>query len=168
MEIQFHGAAREVTGSCHIVHVHGCTVLLDCGLFQGRRADVARKNTQLPVNPRTLDAIVLSHAHIDHAGRLPFLVREGYSGPIFATAATRDLCEVMLADAAHIQEKDAEFLSRREKEHVAPLYSARDVQRTIELIRPLRYGAPSDVLASRQHQSAVRPLVIHIFEPLIT
>jgi metallo-beta-lactamase family protein len=122
MQIQFHGAAREVTGSCHIVRANGKTILLDCGLFQGRRADGEKKNRTLPCPPGTIDAIVLSHAHIDHAGRLPFLVHEGYGNPIFATTATRDLCEIMLADSAHIQEKDAEYLARHGREHADPLY----------------------------------------------
>ena len=135
-DILFHGAAREVTGSCHILHVNGSTVLLDCGLFQGRRADVQKKNHQLPAKIEKIDAIVLSHAHMDHAGRLPFLAREGYGKRIFATGATLDLCEVMLADSAHIQESDADFLSRHHKEHFDPLYAARDVVRTMELMRP--------------------------------
>jgi len=146
MEIQFYGAAREVTGSCHIVRVNGRTIVLDCGLFQGRRADVTRKNSFLPPEVRAADAVILSHAHIDHAGRLPFLVREGYKGPIHVTTATRDLCEVMLADAAHIQEKDAEFLARRNRSAVEPLYTQRDVVRTIELMKPQRYAKPFEVL----------------------
>ena len=146
MQIQFHGAAREVTGSCHIVRANGRTILLDCGLFQGRRADVEKKNRTLPVPPASIDAIVLSHAHIDHAGRLPFLVHEGYGNPILATRATRDLCEIMLADSAHIQEKDAEFLARRGREHADPLYVQRDVVRTLELMRPVAYGQPTEVV----------------------
>src|SRR5687768_17304431 len=104
MELEFYGAAREVTGSCHIVRANGKTILLDCGMFQGKRSDAAEKNLQLPVPIEEIDAVVLSHAHIDHAGRLPFLVHRGYRNPIYATAATRDLCAVMLADSAHIQE----------------------------------------------------------------
>ncbi len=146
MDIQFYGAAREVTGSCHIVHVNGRTIVLDCGLFQGRRADVARKNASLPPEALAADAVILSHAHIDHAGRLPFLVRQGYKGPIHVTAATRDLSEVMLADAAHIQEKDAEFLARRNRAAVEPLYAQRDVVRTIELMQPHAYDKSFPVL----------------------
>jgi metallo-beta-lactamase family protein len=145
-EIVFHGAAREVTGSCHILHVNGRTVLLDCGLFQGRRADVLAKNHTLPVEIATLDAIVLSHAHIDHAGRLPFLVREGYAKTIHATPATIDLSEVMLADSAHIQESDAEFLARHHKTHADPLYVVRDAVRTIELMKGARYDEPFEVV----------------------
>jgi metallo-beta-lactamase family protein len=146
MEIEFHGAAREVTGSCHLVRVNGRSILLDCGLFQGKRADVQQKNETLPVDVHRLDAIVLSHAHIDHAGRLPFLIRSGYSRAIYATSATRDLCEVMLADAAHIQEQDAEFLARRHRAHAEPLYALRDVVRTLELMRGVRYDTPTQVI----------------------
>lgn len=145
-QIVFHGAAREVTGSCHILHVNGRTVLLDCGLFQGRRADVQAKNHTLPVEIAQIDAIVLSHAHIDHAGRLPFLVREGYARTIHATPATIDLSEVMLADSAHIQESDAEFLSRHHKAHAEPLYGPRDAVRTIELMKGARYEQPFEVV----------------------
>jgi metallo-beta-lactamase family protein len=145
-EIVFHGAAREVTGSCHILRVNGRTVLLDCGLFQGRRADVQTKNHVLPVPVAEIDAIVLSHAHIDHAGRLPFLVHEGFAKTIHATPATIDLSEVMLADSAHIQESDAEFLSRHHKVHADPLYAARDAVRTIELMKRAPYDEPFDVI----------------------
>jgi metallo-beta-lactamase family protein len=104
VELEFSGAAREVTGSCHIVRVNGRTILLDCGMFQGRRRESKAKNRKLPLPVAEIDAIVLSHAHIDHAGRLPFLVTHGYEKTIWATAATRDLCAIMLADSAHIQE----------------------------------------------------------------
>lgn len=146
MQLEFHGAAREVTGSCHIVRVDGRTILLDCGLFQGRRADVQAKNARLPVDADRIDAVVLSHAHIDHAGRLPLLARRGYRSAIHATAATRDLCAVMLADAAHIQAKDAEFLARRRKAHAEPLYEPRDVERTMELMHGMPYDVPFDVV----------------------
>ena len=126
MQIEFSGAAREVTGSCHILRVgHSAPMLLDCGLFQGTRAESRAKNARLPLPIDEIDAIVLSHAHIDHAGRLPFLVNQGYKGTIWATAATRDLCAIMLADSAHIQEKDAEFLERHGREHAEPLYTHR-------------------------------------------
>ncbi len=146
MEIEFIGAAREVTGSCHIVRVAGKTIVLDCGLFQGKRSETNEKNRQLPIPVDEIDAIILSHAHIDHAGRLPFLVRHGYEGTIWCTPATRDLCAVMLADSAHIQEKDAEFLERRGKEHVEPLYSLRHTTRTIELMVGVPYRRPFDVV----------------------
>ena len=146
MEITFAGAAREVTGSCHLLHVNGYTVALDCGMFQGRRSQSAEKNRTLPVSIAKLDAVVLSHAHIDHSGRLPFLVAEGYSKTIWSTNATRDLCAVMLMDSANIQEKDAEYLARREKSFVEPLYGVRHAVRTMELMVGVPYNKPFDVV----------------------
>lgn len=146
MEITFAGAAREVTGSCHLLHVNGHTIALDCGMFQGRRSESAAKNRELPVPISELDAVVLSHAHIDHSGRLPFLVAEGYSKTIWSTAATRDLCAVMLADSAHIQEKDAEFLAKRKKDFIEPLYGIRHAIRTMELMVGIPYNKPFDVV----------------------
>jgi metallo-beta-lactamase family protein len=134
MQIEFSGAAREVTGSCHILRVGTGsaqrTILLDCGMFQGKRSESRAKNAALPLPVDEIDAIVLSHAHIDHAGRLPYLVAQGYKGTIWCTAATRDLCAIMLADSAHIQEKDAEFLAKHRDEHVEPLYRVEDATRT--------------------------------------
>src|SRR5215212_64706 len=129
MELEFFGAAREVTGSCHVLRANGKTILLDCGLFQGKRSESEEKNRRLPVPAESVDAVILSHAHIDHAGRLPYLVKEGYAKTIYATPATRDLSAYMLADSAHIQEKDAEFLARRQKGHVEPLYALRHAVR---------------------------------------
>ncbi len=147
MEIEFYGAAREVTGSCHILRVNGKTVLLDCGMFQGKRSDAEKKNRTLPVPIAQIDSVVLSHAHIDHSGRLPFLVAEGYSKTIWATAATRDLCAIMLADSAHIQEKDVEFLAKRNREFVPPLYGMRHAVRTMELMVAVPYDKPFDVVS---------------------
>lgn len=146
MQLEFAGAAREVTGSCHILRINGKTILLDCGLFQGRRSETREKNAKLPVPVAEIDAVVLSHAHIDHAGRLPLLTLHGYAGPIFCTAATRDLCAVMLADSAHIQEKDAEFLARRNKQAVAPLYGMRDATVAVERMVGLSYDQEFDVV----------------------
>lgn len=146
MQITFSGAAREVTGSCHILEVGGRTVLLDCGLFQGHRAESRKKNEVLPLPVDTIDAIVLSHAHIDHAGRLPFLVRAGYTGPIHATAATRDLCALMLADSARIQVKDAEFLEKRQQEHAEPLYDPDDAAQVLKQMIGLPYDRWFDVV----------------------
>ena len=146
MELEFSGAAREVTGSCHILRAAGKTILLDCGMYQGSRKESAEKNRHLPLPVAEIDAVVLSHAHIDHSGRLPFLVEQGYEKTIWATSATRDLCAIMLADSAHIQEKDAEFLSRKHKESVAPLYSMRDAVRTLELMVGVPYHKWFDVV----------------------
>ena len=145
MEIEFYGAAREVTGSCHIVRANGKTILLDCGLFQGSRRASEGKNRQLPLPVEEIDAVVLSHAHIDHAGRLPFLVAQGYAGDVYCTAATRDLCALMLADSAHIQEKDAEFLARRGRAHAEPLYTRRDAARVAALMIGVPYHRTVDV-----------------------
>jgi metallo-beta-lactamase family protein len=147
MQIEFAGAAREVTGSCHVLRLGGKTVLLDCGMFQGRRSETRERNARLPCPVDEIDAIVLSHAHIDHAGRLPFLTRHGYRGPIYCTAATRDLCAVMLADSAHIQEKDAEFLARRHKEVVEPLYGMRDATTAVERMIGMPYDRTFDVVS---------------------
>ncbi|HEX6626490.1 MAG TPA: MBL fold metallo-hydrolase [Gemmatimonadaceae bacterium] len=146
MEITFVGAAREVTGSCHLLHVNGHTVALDCGMFQGRRHEAADKNRRLPLPIEKLDAVVLSHAHIDHSGRLPYLIAEGYSKTIWATSATRDLSAVMLADSAHIQEKDAEFLAKRRKDFVEPLYGMRHAVRTMDLMVGMPYNRAFDVV----------------------
>lgn len=139
MRLRFTGAAREVTGSAHLLQVNGRSILLDCGLFQGRRSETAEKNRKLPFAVDRLDAVVLSHAHIDHAGRIPYLVAQGYRGPIHATVATRDLCEVMLADSAHIQEKDADFLARRGRARVEPLYALKDVSTALTQFVPHRF-----------------------------
>lgn len=146
MEIEFYGAAREVTGSCHILRANGKVVILDCGMFQGRRSQSAAKNITLPVAVGEIDAVVLSHAHIDHSGRLPYLARKGYSGTIFATAATRDLCAVMLADSAHIQESDAKHLAKNHREFVEPLYTMQGAVRTQELMIGIPYNKTFDVV----------------------
>lgn len=139
LKLQFHGAAREVTGSCHLLHADGIPVMLDCGLFQGRRAEALEKSRRFPIDPARLKAVVLSHAHIDHCGRLPLLVKQGFTGPIYATPATRDLCAIMLADAAHIQEEDARFINRKRAKAgeppVDPLYTNDDAQAAIRLFR---------------------------------
>ena len=146
MEIEFFGAAREVTGSCHVLRVNGKTVLLDCGMFQGRRQQSRAQNLRLPVPAESVDAVVLSHAHIDHSGRLPYLVKQGFTGPIYCTPATRDLCAIMLADSAHIQTKDAEFLAKRQREHVEPLYDIADVTATMRRMRSVPFEEPFDVV----------------------
>lgn len=146
MEITFVGAAREVTGSCHLLHVNGHTVALDCGMFQGKRQESAEKNRTLPLPIKDLDAVVLSHAHIDHSGRLPYLVAEGYGRTIWATSATRDLSAIMLADSANIQERDAEFLAKRKKEFIKPLYGLRHAIRTMDLMVGVPYNKPFDVV----------------------
>jgi Predicted exonuclease of the beta-lactamase fold involved in RNA processing len=146
MEIEFVGAAREVTGSCHIVRANGKTVLLDCGLFQGKRADAEAKNRRLPCPVSEIDAVVLSHAHLDHAGRLPFLAHAGYSREIHATKATADLTAIMLADSARIQESDFEHLTRHGRPVEPPLYDIKDAARVEDLMRRHQYGEWFDVV----------------------
>jgi metallo-beta-lactamase family protein len=128
IRLTFWGAAGQVTGSMHLLEAAGGRFLLDAGLFQGHRAQTHDLNARLPFDPRRVDGIVLSHAHIDHSGRLPLTVRHGFHGPIYATPASRDLCAVMLPDAAHIQEKDHEYLVRRNKAGAEsePLYNLAD------------------------------------------
>src|SRR5690606_1065316 len=107
------GAARTVTGSMHLVEAAGKKLLVDCGLFQGRRTESHARNAEFPFRPRDLDAVLLTHAHIDHCGNLPNLVRQGFVGPVYCTPATRSLAAVMLGDAAKVQEEDANYLNRK-------------------------------------------------------
>ncbi len=141
LSVTFWGAAGQVTGSCHLLEWDGHRVLLDCGMFQGKRDVAARFNTELAFDPRQLDGVVLSHAHIDHSGRLPLLTARQFNKPIYATPATRDLCASMLADAAHIQETDFNYLSRHGRAGPAsgPLYSMADAVRVAELMEAHPY-----------------------------
>lgn len=134
--ITFWGAAGQVTGSCHLVEMNGRRVLLDAGLFQGAREASRTLNAELPFDARQIDTVVLSHAHIDHSGRLPLLTSRQFDAPIHATAATRDLCAVMLADAASIQESDFAYLLKRNRAGPgsAPLYTVADATRVQELM----------------------------------
>jgi metallo-beta-lactamase family protein len=146
MRITFHGAAGEVTGSMHLLEIGTKRVLLDCGLFQGRREEARQKNEQFPAEVTKVDAVILSHAHIDHCGRLPLLVKNGYRGPIYCTSATKDLVEIMLADAGHIQESDAAFLAKRGTK-IEPLYTANDAARVSQQTVAVAYDTPFDVLS---------------------
>jgi metallo-beta-lactamase family protein len=139
--ITFWGGAGQVTGSMHLLEAAGARILLDAGLFQGRRAETHALNARLPFDARRIDSVVLSHAHIDHSGRLPLLVKDGFHGPVYATPATRDLCAVMLADAGHIQEKDHELLLRKGRAlpDSEPLYTLRDAVAVQELMVGVPY-----------------------------
>jgi metallo-beta-lactamase family protein len=143
MKLRFLGAAKSVTGSLHMVESNGKRILLDCGFFQGRREESNRRNRNFPFDPKIIERVVLSHAHIDHSGNLPNLVKQGYQNSIYSTFATRDLCLAMLKDSAHIQEKDAEYLNReKEREGLAliePLYDVDDVEKTLSLFRGISY-----------------------------
>jgi metallo-beta-lactamase family protein len=146
--VTFWGAAHTVTGSMHILEASGRRFLLDCGLFQGRRDEARRRNSHFPVRPAEIEAVVLSHAHIDHSGNLPNLVKQGFHGPIYCTPATRDLLAVMLADSAKIQEEDAAYLNRKRghgEPLVQPLYDRGDAHRTLRHAQPLRYDQPFDL-----------------------
>jgi len=146
MRLTCWGAAGEVTGSMHLLEVGPKRILLDCGLFQGRREEARKKNENFPLDVHDIDAVILSHAHIDHTGRLPLLIKKGYAGPIFCTSATRDLCSVMLPDSGFIQEKDFEFLHKRGQNHLAePLYTAADATRVVDSMMSLPYDRPLDV-----------------------
>lgn len=150
MRILFAGAARTVTGSQHLLEFNGVRLLLDCGLYQGRRREANTRNRHLPFDPRQVDAMILSHAHIDHSGNIPTLVKGGFRGAITCTPATRDLCSVMLRDSAHIQKADADFLNRKYgdqlEEPVVPLYDEADALKALKQFRTLDYHHPTPVL----------------------
>ncbi len=164
MQITFWGAVQTVTGSMHEIGCNGRRYLLDCGLYQGRRADAFQRNTEFPFAPASIDGVVLSHAHIDHSGNLPSLVKKGYSGPIFATPATADLCGAMLRDSAFLQEKDAAFLNKRNLRRkalqghngdgeVRPLYTIEDAEKAIGLFEPVPMHTPKALDGALSYES---------------
>jgi metallo-beta-lactamase family protein len=146
MKVHFYGATRTTTGSLYLLEVNGQRLVLECGLFQGRREESIERNRTFPFDPRQVDAMILSHAHIDHCGNLPNLCRQGFSGNIYSTFATRDLASIMLADSAEIQRADAEFVSRKRAKRnlppVLPLYSANDAEKAIRQFVALNYDRP--------------------------
>jgi metallo-beta-lactamase family protein len=147
--VTFWGAARTVTGSMHLIEADGRRLLLDCGLYQGRRAESRERNSHFPFDPARIDAVVLSHAHIDHCGNLPNLVKQGFDGPIYCTPATRDLTAVMLADSAKIQEEDAAYLNRKRERGeppIEPLYTRDDARRVSRLCYAVPYGRKLSIL----------------------
>jgi metallo-beta-lactamase family protein len=168
MHLQFYGAAGEVTGSCHILRVQGRTVLLDCGLIQGGSEPDARNRAPFPFDAAQVDAVILSHAHIDHCGRLPLLRKRGFRGPVYATAACRDLARILLADSAYMAERDAEranrrreerrsgHAQRRDREHrtggrrqpglIQPLFTVEDATEVLGQFRTLPYGQATQVV----------------------
>src|SRR5262245_29347978 len=146
--VTFCGAARTVTGSMHLVGAGRQKILLDCGFYQGKRAESYERNKNFPFPPSDIGAVVLSHAHIDHCGNLPNLVKRGFKGPIYCTPATGDLIAVMLADSAKIQEEDARHLNKHGRPsdpEIAPLYDQRDVRRTLQLARSVPYETPHEI-----------------------
>jgi metallo-beta-lactamase family protein len=166
MKLTFWGAARTVTGSMHQLTVDGKCYLLDCGQYQGRRKEAEERNRNFPFPCREISAVMLSHAHIDHSGNLPLLVKNGFHGPIFASSGTADLCRPMLADSASIQEKDAAFLNKRylrrkslkvatgPGDHmVEPLYTVENAEATYPLFHPVPLHTPTQVAPGIRYQS---------------
>ncbi len=156
MKILFGGAAGEVTGSKHLIIFNGKKILLDCGMFQGRREESDEKNRHFYWDPKEIDAVILSHAHMDHSGVLPKLVKDGYNGPIYCTHATRDLCNYMLADSAYIQEREIEYMREKKKlskmPYTEPLYTIDDTADTLKKFVGVNYEqsfvVTEDVVAS--------------------
>ena len=146
MKLEFFGAAAEVTGSCHILHVGGRKVLLDCGLIQGSRKDEERNRDPFPFDASKIDAVVLSHAHLDHCGRLPLLVKRGFKGPIYAQDAGCELVAILLADAAHLAERDAEYRSRKTGKKVKPLYTVAEGEHVMRQMQNRKYREVFEVV----------------------
>ena len=150
MKLHFHGAARTTTGSLYLLEIGGKGLLLECGLYQGKRAESVARNTSFPFDPAAVGAVVLSHAHIDHSGNLPNLVKRGFSGDIVCTFATRDLASIMLVDSANIQESDAEFVSRqlakKGQPPVKPLYTVADADKALRQFLAVGYDRPMRVM----------------------
>jgi metallo-beta-lactamase family protein len=146
MKIIFHGAAQTVTGSQHVLQVNGHTLLLDCGFYQGRRQESYQRNRSFPYGPGRIDAVILSHAHIDHSGNLPNLVKSGFRRPIYTTPATAHLANIMLLDSGHIQEMDAAFVNkkrtRRDEPPIEPIYTFEDAAMVAQYFAPVDYGEP--------------------------
>ena len=146
MELEFWGAAQTVTGSMHLLKVNGRKILLDCGLYQGRRKEAFERNRNFPFDPADIDVVILSHAHIDHSGNLPTLVRQGFNGSIWTTAATRNLCMVMLRDSAHIQESDVAYVNKKRAKRgqalFEPLYTQQDAVEAVSLFQSVEYERP--------------------------
>jgi metallo-beta-lactamase family protein len=143
MKLTFHGATRTVTGSQHLLEVNGTRILLDCGLFQGKRQETFDRNSHLPFDPGAVDVMVLSHAHIDHSGNIPSLVKNGFRGDILCTFATRDLCATMLRDSAHIQQYDVEYVNKKRARAgqplVDPIYTMEDAVQSLKSFLAIGY-----------------------------
>jgi metallo-beta-lactamase family protein len=149
MKIQFLGAAQTVTGSKHLLTINGKKILLDCGLFQGRRKEAYSINQNFSFDAENLDFMILSHAHIDHSGNIPNLVKNGYNGPIYATAATVELCQIMLRDSAYLQEMDIKWVNKRRlrkgETPIKPLYTMEDVEKAMKQFIGLQYDRSTEI-----------------------
>jgi metallo-beta-lactamase family protein len=149
MQITFHGAVQTVTGSQHLITAGGKRLLLDCGLYQGKREESRRRNQDFLFDPADIEAVVLSHAHIDHSGNLPNLVKQGFRGKIICTAATADLCGAMLPDSGHIQEEDVEYVNRQRRKHgerpVEPIYTRADADAALRYFKGIEYEQPYEL-----------------------
>ncbi len=143
MRIVFDGAAQTVTGSQHLLNINGHSLLLDCGFFQGRRQESYTRNNNFPFSPGRVDAVILSHAHIDHSGNLPNLIKQGFNGPIYATPATAHLANIMLIDSGHIQEEDAEFVNKHNTKkgepRIAPIYTQEQAALVAQFFNAVNY-----------------------------
>lgn len=150
MEIQFLGAAREVTGSCFLIQTHQHRILVDCGLIQGSRKQAARNFKPFPFDPETIDALILTHAHIDHSGKIPVLIKAGFKGKIYTHPATIDLCHIMLQDGGFLNEKDTELenrkRARRGQPPLTPLYTVQEAQKAMTFFSPLTYDHKCEIL----------------------
>ena len=172
MKIHFLGGVQEVTGSTHVIMTDQSAILRDAGMFQGHRKEAREKNLTVFNQIEKLDAVVLSHAHIDHCGNLPTLIKTGYKGPIYTQHATKDLCEYMLKDSAHIQALDAEYINRKRERNdeppIEPLYSEEDVNQTLTLIKGCSYHdriqLTPDITVTSYDAGHILGASLHIFE----
>ena len=150
LNIRFHGAAQTTTGSMHLIEYNGKNILLDCGLVQGKRKESFEQNRNIPFDAPKIDVIVLSHAHVDHCGRIPALVRLGFRGKIYSTPPTRDLAEIILRDSAYLQEKDVEYVNKKRarqgKTLFELLYDQSDVDTTMQYFETLEYGETHEIV----------------------
>ncbi len=148
-ELQFFGATERVTGSLYLLRAGNARVLLECGLVQGGGDEEARNREPFPFNPLEIDAVVVSHSHIDHSGRVPLLVRQGYTGPVYTHAASKALCEIMLPDSGYLNEKEAEWENRKRARkgqgRISPLYTRADAEASIDQFRGLEYETPTEI-----------------------
>ncbi len=150
MKLKFYGAAQGVTGSCHILHINGKTILIDCGLIQGGKKAEQHNRDPFPFDADKVSAVILTHAHIDHSGRLPLLVKRGFKRPIYTQHATKDLCRILLADSASLAARDAEYANKKRKNKkdplLEPLYDIEDVDQTVSQIQGIRYNHKREIL----------------------